>query len=153
MPGSDIERHGPLGIYHFAEDFFATAVHTAEALDAKRLRLHFGDFVAYHLHAHSIELVLKAFLRTAGVGNDDLRRRYGHDLSALLRDAVAAGMALGGQEEHTREVVDWLNEHGKAQTFRYFEAGSRRLPPLADVKDANRRLLAAARCACRRSIA
>jgi hypothetical protein len=153
MPDSDVERHGPLGIYHFAEDFFAAAVHVAEALAARRLRLHFGTNMVYHLHVHSIELVLKAFLRTTGIGNDELRRRYGHDLSVLLRDAVEAGMALGGHEGHARVVADWLNAFVKAQTFRYFKAGSYCLPSLADVKDAKRRLLAAARCACRRAIA
>src|SRR5438270_23046 len=80
------DRHSPLGMFHLAEDFYRSAVFLTEARKARNLRLRFGDLAAYQLHAHSIEVFLKAFLRGRGTSNDDLWRRYGHKLNRLWKD-------------------------------------------------------------------
>ena len=61
----EIDRYAPLGFYHLAEDFYRAAVHSAEESEHFP-RLHY-KLVLYHLHTHSIELALKAFLRAKGL--------------------------------------------------------------------------------------
>lgn len=151
MP-EDYERHSAIGIYHYAEDFFIAATQLAVAATKGEFRLRFGDTVPYHLHTHSVELVLKAFLRADGVSNDSLKAIYGHKLERLLSDCVECGLALGEHQQHTELVVRWLNAHGRAETFRYFEAGYFSLPALSDVHATNQRLLTAIRPACLRAL-
>ncbi|MCO6418173.1 hypothetical protein JYK14_18680 [Siccirubricoccus sp. KC 17139] len=142
------DRHSPIGIYYLAEDFLRAAAQSAMAQDSGELRLRFTHFVTYHLHCHSIELALKAFLRARHVSNDALKFKYGHNLKIMLRDACAEGLALQSYEAHTHVIVDWLNACGKAQTFRYSETGYFELPALTDVRATNERLLSAVKSAC-----
>ncbi len=143
MEDADVDRHDPVGSYNLGEDFFRAALHLAAAQDNNQLELTFDHTVSYHLHSHSIELVLKAFLRVIGVSNNDLKGRYGHNMKAMLDDTLLGGLMLGRDEERVCVVVKLLNAHGRAQTFRYFEAGYYQLPSLADVRAANERLLEA----------
>lgn len=49
MP-DEIDRYGPLGFYHLADDFYRAAVHSASLQDTKP-RLHYS-LVLYHLQPH-----------------------------------------------------------------------------------------------------
>ncbi|MEK6553511.1 MAG: hypothetical protein AABZ54_08705, partial [Bacteroidota bacterium] len=44
-------------------------------------------FVVYYLIGHSIELSLKSFLLRRGLKKEELKNKYGHDLSALLSES------------------------------------------------------------------
>ena len=148
MTDKNIERHSALGSYHYAEDFHRAAVHMAEVQENGGLRLRFGDTVSYHLHMHSIELALKAFLRANGTTNDQLKRLYSHNLTTLLEKCTEYGISLGDNKKHTELVVSWLNQHGKAQTFRYFESGYFELLSILDVRTSNERILAVVKPIC-----
>jgi hypothetical protein len=152
MTESSPDRHSPLGTYHLAEDFFKAAVQLAAAQDNGQLRLRFATLIHFHLHCHSVELALKAFLRATGTGTEDLRRQFGHNLQRLLDAAFAVGLTLGADKGRVRAVVEWLNIHGRAQTFRYFESGYMQLPSLEDVQQSNSYILLAVRDKCISSI-
>jgi len=71
----------------------------AEVQENGGLRLRFGDTVSYHLHMHSIELALKAFLRANGTTNDQLKRLYSHNLTTLLEKCTEYGISLGDNKK------------------------------------------------------
>ena len=101
-------RHAPLGFYHLAEDFYRSAKLTAEANEKRSVLLHYGH-VPYHLHTHSIELALKAFLRTRQVGLNDLSKSFRHDLMKALIKCEELRLKCR-KPKRTREVVGMLNE-------------------------------------------
>jgi len=82
----EIERYGALGFYHLAEDFHRAAVRSA-GLNETKPRLHY-DLVLYHLHTHSIELALKAYLRAKGIDVKDLKRKFSHGMVDLMAEAT-----------------------------------------------------------------
>ncbi|TYO61033.1 hypothetical protein FXV83_40335, partial [Bradyrhizobium hipponense] len=91
MP-DEIDRYGPLGFYHLAEDFCRAAVHSA-SLENSKPRLHY-NLVLYHLHTHSIELTLKAFLRAKGIDVKELKNKFSHGMMGLMAAATRKGSGL-----------------------------------------------------------
>jgi hypothetical protein len=94
-----IDRYGPLGFYHLAEDFCRAAVHSAN-LENTKPRLHY-NLVLYHLHTHSIELTLKAFLRAKGIDAKETKKQI------LARDdgADSGGHRAQVESQETETIV------------------------------------------------
>lgn len=148
MP-TEIDRYSPLGFYHLAEDFHRAAVHSAHLKDTKP-RLHY-HLVLYHLHAHSIELALKAFLRAKGIDVKELKNRFSHGMMGLMTAATERKLKVP-KPKRSLQILQRLDQLGKVQTFRYFEAGFLSLPALDEVRHLNERLLASVRPACAASL-
>lgn len=144
MP-DEIERYGPMGFYHLAEDFYRAAIHSAGLQDTKP-RLHYS-LVLYHLHAHSIELALKAFLRAKGIDVKELKNKFSHGMTGLMAAATERKLRVG-KPKRSLQILERLDQLGKAQTFRYFEAGFLSLPALHEVQQLNERMLLSVRPAC-----
>lgn len=144
MP-EDIERYHPIGFYHLAEDFYRAAAHSAQLNEGKS-RLHY-DLVLYHLHTHSIELSLKAFLRAKGFGVKELKSKFSHGIIGLARKSAELKLRVR-KPKRSLQVVERLDQLVNLQTFRYFEAGFLSLPTLKEVRELNERMLAAVRPAC-----
>jgi hypothetical protein len=142
----EIDRHKSVGIFHLAEDFFISAVLLIEARQSRDLRLRFGDFIAYQLHAHSIELLLKAYLRGKGVSNVDLKR-FGHKLDHLWLKCRRHGLTTRWWKK-LGVIMRLLDTLVSNQTFRYYQSGVITLPEIGIVTEMNRALL----CAVRRSL-
>ena len=85
---------------------------------------------AYFLVGHSIELTLKAFLRSRGVSLKLLRSRtFGHDLEALLKESRKR--KLGNEIKLTKseiESIALLNRTYKSKEFEYIVTGGVTLP-------------------------
>jgi hypothetical protein len=141
----EIDRYSPLGFYHLAEDFHRAAVHSS-ALRETKPRLHYG-LVLYHLHTHSIELALKAFMRAKGVDVKDLKNKCGHGMTGLMTAAIERKLKVR-KPKRSQQILGRLDQLGKVQTFRYFEAGILSLPALEEVREFNERMLTAVRPAC-----
>jgi hypothetical protein len=144
MP-DEIDRYAPLGFYHLAEDFYRAAVHSASLQDTKP-RLHYS-LVLYHLHTHSIELTLKAFLRAKGIDVKELKNKFSHGMTGLMAAATEHKLRVK-KPKRSLQILERLDQLGKVQTFRYFEAGYLNLPALHEVQQLNERMLLAIRPAC-----
>ena len=145
-----IDHHAPLGFYNLAEDFYKAAILCANARDKREVRFLFSH-VPYYLHSHSIELALKAYLRTHGVTEAELKKSFRHGFVDLLAKCEQLGLKFR-KPKRTRQLVDFLNELTKQQAFRYFYGGIKQQPELSEVRDGNERILAAVHRACSRSV-
>jgi hypothetical protein len=70
----------------------------------------------YFLLCHSIELALKAWLVAHGTSEDDLQKKFGHDLIKLLEHAENCGLEL---EPDTQDAIKALAEAHKKHWARY----------------------------------
>jgi hypothetical protein len=145
MPDEKIDRFAPLGFYHLAEDFYRAAVRSASLEDAKP-RLHYS-LVLYHLHTHSIELTLKAFLRAKGIDVKELKNKFSHGMMGLMGVGTERKLKVR-KPKRSLHILERLDQLGKVQTFRYFEAGFLSLPTLDEVRQLNERMLSSVRPAC-----
>lgn len=142
---NEINRYVPLGFCHLAEDFYRAAVHSASLQDTKP-RLHYG-LVLHHLHAHSIELTLKAFLRAKDIDVKELKNKFSHGMTGLMAAATERKLKVK-KPKRSQQILERLDQLGKVQTFRYFEEGYLSLPALHEVQQLNERMLLAIRPAC-----
>jgi HEPN domain-containing protein len=78
-------------LVHRAADFYA-AYHTLTKASPNALP---PSWPRYFLLSHSIELTLKAFLAVHGKTSEELRKKFGHDLNKLLKEATNRGLVLG----------------------------------------------------------
>jgi len=113
----DIDRHNPLGFYHLAEDFFRAARYVSRGEGSTAIKLHFS-FVAHHLHAHSIELALKAFLRAKGVPMNTLRYDLGHKLTKVWDECIRYKLKTS-KPKRTAQLVAFVDQLLKVQALRY----------------------------------
>ncbi len=104
------KRKRDYATYRYAEEFHATARKTSSPV------------VRAYLLGHAIELYLKAFLLRAGVASTLLKskRKYGHDLDALLAEAKNRGI-----EKLVRVSSQTINDLSKLnslypESLRYF---------------------------------
>jgi hypothetical protein len=145
-----IDRHAPVGFYNLAEDFYKAAILCATAREERTARFKFSH-VPYYLHTHSIELALKAYLRTRAITEGELKKSFRHGLVDLLAKCEALGLKFR-KPKRTRELVQFLNELTRNQAFRYFYGSATQLPALYEMREGNERILAAVRPACVKSI-
>src|SRR5437762_9580436 len=123
MSTEQIDRHSAIGFLIGAEDFYRAAVHLASSQQQRALKLRSKDTISYHLHTHSIELALKAYLRARELSYDEIWKNYQHKLDRLLEASVRFGLRPK-KPKRTTQLVGWLNELLKEQTFRYRKTGS-----------------------------
>jgi len=82
---------------------------------------------AYMLTFHAIELGLKAFLISYGLSENDLQRRYGHDLVGLYDEATKRGLTI--KEPGVEDTLAWINKwHDTPIKIRYDFKSERKLP-------------------------
>lgn len=134
------------GFHVWAEDFLA-----AEKLYAPKART--GSYVAHFLCCQSVELSLKGFLSLKGLKRTELRRRFGHDLVRLFREASARGLSAlvtlyPDDLKVLTKVNGWYDSAG-GKKFQYFDAwealhGFTRAPDLAGIESLANRLQAQA---------
>jgi hypothetical protein len=81
--------------------------------------------VPYYLYCHGIELLLKAFLLVRGVPKPYLKKKFGHNLEAALRQAedlgLRAAVPIGARE---RAELLKANAYYMDKGFEYFDVGS-----------------------------
>jgi hypothetical protein len=136
----------PFGLWRYARDF-------ADAGDAAYEVARYQPFVpAYYLMGHSIELSLKAFLLGAGVPLDELKRDFGHDLSALLDRAHHLGLAQEVQlSDIDGGVIRLLGFEYRTKRFEYIRTGLLSLPEWQKLQPLTHRLVSSLRVFCKRA--
>jgi hypothetical protein len=60
------------------------------------------EWPRYLLFYHAVELALKAYLLQYGVSEKDLKDKFGHNLTALMDEAVKRGLTL---QAGTRDMI------------------------------------------------
>lgn len=133
-----IDRYSPLGFYNLACDFQRAAAHLSNSVENKSLKLRFHQPV-YHLHAHSIELLLKSYLRARGISANKIRNKFGHDFEKLW-DGCCVRKLKCKKPKRTEQPVKFVGKLVMAQRFRYFETGYLTLPRLDEVSEVNERI-------------
>ena len=112
--------------------------HANEFLHAAELVLKDSNEVSipsYFLFGRSIELSFKAFLLSRGMRISELKsKKFGHDLSALLDEALSRGIGeLIVIDELAEGVIRLLSEDYLNKRFEYRETGGIYLLPLINV--------------------
>lgn len=126
----------PEGFLKHAQEFWAAA-------DLVLNRAKEVSLPAYFLLGRSIELSLKAFLLHKGIPISELRKkRYGHNLRALLAEARAKGIErLIELETIDAGVISLLSYDYEAKRLEYrITKGNYALPLLPETWDIARRL-------------
>ena len=121
-----IDRTPSSGLWWFAEDYYKAAVVTSDIRNCSLC----SSVVPNYLVCHSIELVLKAFLRAKGFRVQNLRK-FGHDLESVLAEARKQG--LDGFCTVPSEFLEHLrraNFYYRLKDFEYIVAGVMHLPSL-----------------------
>jgi len=106
-----------------------------DADDLFRIRqsdvLHPTQEPVYVLYAHAVELVLKAYLRAAGVPTATLVKTFGHDVGELYDDAIRRGLdPLPEHAPHFDVVLHLTTESNRDQTLRYWTSATTRAPEI-----------------------
>lgn len=126
----------PVGFLLHAQEFFSAA-------DLVLSKCEGISLPAYFLLGRSIELSLKAYLLQHGIPISELRKKkYGHDLHALLNEAMNRGLLdivkLDSQEIG---VIDLLSYDYMEKRLEYRITGGMYALPLIDIThDVTRRL-------------
>lgn len=119
------QRTSPYGLWRYGNDFRKAAI----AVEERYKKV--GFMPLYFLLGQAIELFLKAFLFANGYEPESLRRKYGHNLSALIEEALHQGLAdhVSLKPKYVA-VIRVLNEQYQPRKLQYIETGLKSLPEI-----------------------
>ncbi len=119
------QRTSPFGLWRYGNDFRKAAI----AVEERHNKV--GFMPLYFLLGQAIELFLKAFLFANVHEPESLRRIYGHNLSALIEEALQNGLAdhVLLKPEYIA-VIRVLNEQYQPRKLQYIETGLKSLPEI-----------------------
>lgn len=81
--------------------------------------------VKFYLLCHSLELVLKAFLKHKGYSRKQLINNFGHDLEKLLKELYSKHKLVFDKE--SAERIFLVNQYYNTKQFEYFQTGCKEL--------------------------
>lgn len=119
-----INRETALGLLNYASSYLAAAEYLHEGIATRRCETKF-DAPLELLTGHGVEILLKSYLRSRG-SNDDVLKKYGHDLVRLL-EACENAKLVTRPTQNEREHLELLNEvfGKKPHHVRYLITGYR----------------------------
>ena len=127
---------GALGWFNLAMSNLAAA-DFLESEKAKELPFH--DPIR-GLYAHAWELVLKACLRSQGLGVDEIRSKFGHDLRAIWDAVDRPRFPLLQLRDELDTFIDHLGFYHQNRLYAYPLAGSKRELELSFLRATSSRL-------------
>ena len=117
-----MDRTNSMGLWTYAKSY----LDAAKVVAASNQDL--PPVPAYYLVCHSIELVLKAFLRGAGKELETLRQ-IGHNLIRCIEKAEAEGINTHYRFTlHQKSAVELINDYYHQKELEYISTGSKKLP-------------------------
>jgi hypothetical protein len=145
--GTATVRMRPVGFALYAEEFFIAGASIPQ--DSKARGNTGFTPVPYYLFCRAFELILKAYLLAKNVADEEkLKKRFGHDLEGLWRQAKDHGIVqvLGASAPHFEADLARANTYYKDKVFEYFDFDRwahnyRDLPPLERFRDEVKRIL------------
>lgn len=119
------DRTTSVGLYHFAESYRDCAMRLADEPPPDLIFTAPIEFLIWH----AMELYLKAYLRSAGLGVAALRTRpYGHNLSRLHSECTRRGLVL---TRYPEAFFDFMDPEEPMEA-RYIRTGSHLAKPTVD---------------------
>jgi hypothetical protein len=137
-----MDRTSALGLWRYASDY-------AEAANIVQATKGSGPFIpTYYLYGHTIELVLKAFLRSTGYTVEKLKT-LGHDLVRSLKAAEDAGIStfISLNDEHRAALIG-ISSYYEDKELEYIKIGFKSFPSIDSLGSCARTLVKATRAPC-----
>ena len=134
-------RTTPIGLARYARDYFDSALAADDVLGTREGYEIHAPMPVMFLVAHSIELIIKAYLLHVGMSLDDMKK-ISHNLLACWEVAVENGI-----EQHfnlTNDEIDILNiisDLHKSTELRYIQSGFKTVPVFGPLEELTRKLL------------
>jgi len=117
------DRTNSMGLWTYSKEFLNAAKAVASLSDKELVPI-----PAYYLVCHSIELILKAFLRGEGESLNKLRE-VSHDLNQALKAAKKKNLdQYYLLTEDQREAVDLINDYYNKKELEYITTGFKSFP-------------------------
>jgi hypothetical protein len=91
MNNDDEDRVTPTGLFRYGSEFLEAAEKVKNPSKPDHILDHSAPFPAYYLVGHSIELLLKSYLRSKGKSLKELRK-IGHCLETALLETESLGI-------------------------------------------------------------
>jgi len=149
MPSNETEtdRTNSMGLWTYAKAYLGAAKTIAPASDKE-----LPPIPAYYLVCHSIELVLKAFLRGAGKELEDLKKK-GHNLNQCLRAAEEMGINEYFSLTITQKnAVSLINDYYNQKELEYIATGFKTFPKYDVLEGVASDLILSLRGYCRKNM-
>jgi len=149
MPPNDYQpdRTNSMGLWTYAKEYLDAAKSVASSSDRELV-----PTPAYYLVCHSIELILKAFLRGSGEELEDLKK-IGHNLNRCLNKAAKKGI-----NEHycftdtKKQAVSLINDYYSQKELEYISTGFKRFPKYDILEKVASGLLSSLRGYCQKNM-
>lgn len=139
----DPERTKPIGLARYAADFHEAAMGADRTFGMKPGYEIFAPIPVLYLIGHSMELSLKAFLLHKGVGLQELRKHFGHDLHKCLKKAKEHGLLnVVTFDEHELGAFAVLNDLYSTKQLEYIVTGAKTFPIFGHLQSMSSKLLA-----------
>lgn len=125
----DPTRTTPIGLARYAHEFYDAAIVVDDKMGTRPGYEMVPPVPVMYLTAHSIELILKAFLLFKGVSLTKLKRKYGHDIEKAFTKANELGLDQSVKFDPDEvEVLKILNVLYSSKQLNYFIRGAKEFP-------------------------
>jgi len=149
MPSNETEmdRTNSMGLWTYAKTYLDAAKAIASTSNKE-----LPPIPAYYLVCHSIELVLKAFLRGSGKELEDLKKK-GHNLNQCLRAAEEKGINEYFSLTSTQKsAVSLINDYYSQKELEYIATGFKTFPKYDILEEVASDLILSLRIYCRKNM-
>lgn len=134
-------RTTALGLGRYARDYYRAACAVNDALGQDEGHKISAPVPALHLMAHSIELILKAFLRHKGRTLKDLEDLR-HDVVKIFSECKKCGLSDVVEIcDNDEETIKFIGELHKSTCLRYIVTGWMQLPVFGPLQEVTEKLL------------
>lgn len=141
VAASNSDRTSSIGLARYAKDYYEAAEGADELLGDRPGYEGFAPFPVMHLVAHSIELILKAYLRHRGRSVKDITN-LGHELVECWKEACQLGLKdhVTLSEENLK-ILQLISHLHFSNQLRYIKTGWKKLPRYGPLQDLAEKLL------------
>jgi len=131
-----MSQRNHIGLLDTAKSFYRSA----ERLNTGPQHLD-APLPVYYLFLHSVELALKSYLYSQGVGENGLRK-IGHDLEVAWQKAVELGICdLCSECQALQECIHIIGPIYRGNKLEYFYPGRKRLPAVEYIHKSSGRII------------
>ncbi|PKN84168.1 MAG: hypothetical protein CVU51_10995 [Deltaproteobacteria bacterium HGW-Deltaproteobacteria-1] len=131
----DPTRTTPIGLARYAREFYDAAIIVDEKLCLRHGYELVPSVPVMYLTAHSIELILKAFLLFKGVSLTKLKCKYGHDIEKAFSKANELGLDESVKFDLNEvAVLKTLNVLYSSRQLNYIIKGTKQFPAFAMIR-------------------
>lgn len=138
----DPTRTTPIGLARYAREFYDAAIIVDDKLGLRPCHEMIPPVPVMYLTAHSIELILKAFLLFKGVSLTKLKSKYGHDIEKAFTKANELGLDQSVKFDPDEvEVLKILNVLYSSKQLNYSIRGAKQFPAFGIVQKLTEKML------------